>query len=113
MKNRKDATPQRPELGLALAFRIDRHVPSIAQLVERWTVVGNKTEIHRSLVQIQLKGDHFCLIAHHTLSKSCHHVFGLNLDFSINYEKIHQTMQIVAKELFSLITLSTVIYSRK
>ena len=32
------------------------YVPSIAQLVERWTVVGNEAEIHRSLVQIRLEG---------------------------------------------------------
>ena len=60
MKQRKHATPQRLLLGLALAFTDDRHVPSIAQLVERWTVVGNRAEIHRSLVQIRLEGVHFC-----------------------------------------------------
>ena len=30
--------------------------PSIAQLVERWTVVGRTSDIHRSLVQIRLEG---------------------------------------------------------
>ena len=30
--------------------------PSIAQLVERWTVVGHTSDIHRSLVQIRLEG---------------------------------------------------------
>ena len=44
--------------------RSNSHVPSIAQLVERWTVVGSRTEIHRSLVQIRLEGDPFCLIPH-------------------------------------------------
>ena len=60
MKQRKHATPQRRVLALALAFTLNRHVPSIAQLVERWTVVGNRAEIHRSLVQIRLEGVHFC-----------------------------------------------------
>ena len=35
--------------------------PSIAQLVERWTVVGLQAEIHRSLVQIRLEGM-FCIL---------------------------------------------------
>ena len=36
------------------------HVPSIAQLVERWTVVGlRKAGIHRSLVRIRLEGVSF------------------------------------------------------
>lgn len=39
--------------------KVSRH-PSIAQLVERWTVVGYQTEIHRSLVQIRLEGVPFC-----------------------------------------------------
>ena len=30
--------------------------PSIAQLVERWTVVCSMSDIHRSLVQIRLEG---------------------------------------------------------
>ena len=30
--------------------------PSIAQLVERWTVVDDLADIHRSLVQIRLEG---------------------------------------------------------
>ena len=35
------------------------YLPSIAQLVERWTVVGSRAEIHRSLVQIRLEGGNF------------------------------------------------------
>ena len=35
------------------------YLPSIAQLVERWTVVGSRAEIHRSLVQIRLEGETF------------------------------------------------------
>ena len=34
----------------------DNTSPSIAQLVERWTVVGQQADIHRSLVQIRLEG---------------------------------------------------------
>ena len=37
------------------------HRPSIAQLVERWTVEASDTEIHRSLVQIRLEGVHIFL----------------------------------------------------
>ena len=39
------------------------NVPTIAQLVERWTVVAQvvkqAADIHRSLVQIRLEGDIF------------------------------------------------------
>ncbi len=34
-------------------------LPSIAQLVERWTVVGKQTGIHRSLVRIRFEGGNF------------------------------------------------------
>ena len=43
----------------ALLSLLVLHVPSIAQLVERWTVVGYKAEIHRSLVQIRFEGVEF------------------------------------------------------
>ena len=43
------------KLWLALLFSWWTHAPSIAQLVERWTVV-EMSDIHRSLVQIRLEG---------------------------------------------------------
>ena len=52
-------------------------MPSIAQLVERWTVVGLLAVIHRSLVQIRLEGltfFHYFFLAempHITLNYNC------------------------------------------
>ena len=59
LRDNKHALLKLSKLWLALLFSRCTLAPSIAQLVERWTVV-EMSDIHRSLVQIRLEG--FCYV---------------------------------------------------